>query len=114
MSDIIQAGVGIASFELLVSQSAHSYFSGMLACRQLSLIDLPAALRWSWMLSARWEMFIDPVGLTALILCRRDTVRELIRHLETYFTYYPGWRLGFPPELMELHKWPAPLHWELW
>lgn len=76
----------------------------MLARCQLSLVDLPAALSWSWTLSALWEMFIDPLGLTALILCQRDAVRELICHLETYFTYYPGWRLGFPPELMELHK----------
>lgn len=43
-----------------------------------SLIDLPAALFWSWVLSARWEMFIDPVSLIALILCQGDTVREFV------------------------------------
>lgn len=43
-----------------------------------SLTDLPAALLWSWVLSARWEMFIDPVSLIALILCQRDTVREFV------------------------------------
>ena len=47
-------------------------------CMLPSLIDLPAALFWSWVLSARWEIFIDPVSLIALILCQGDTVREFV------------------------------------
>lgn len=114
MSDIIQAGVGIASCEPLVSWSAYSSFSVTLACCPLwppsSLILKLGAV------SARWEMFIDPVSLIAFILCQRDNVRKLfILKSVTQKISVPqsGW-LGLPPELMELHKWPASLHWEWW